>query len=471
VLIFYSYSHRDEKLRDALHTQLAPLVRQGIIKEWYDRQIAPGEEWADEIDEHLEAATIILLLISADFIASDYCWGKEMSRALERHDAGQARVIPIIVRPADWGAAPFGKLQALPKNAKAVTLWSNRDAAWVDVARGIRKTAEEVAAGLTIDRRAGGQPIVTPVEALPALSLKPRLAQRPDGQPHRTIYTANNSTSENPTGTVARKEGDPPTGDVAVDEAYDYLGVAYTFFWDIHERDSIDGQGMPIEAVVHYGQNYMNAFWNGKRLILGDGDGQLFNRFTSGLDVVAREYSKAIIQFETQLIYFNQSGALLLSIADVFGCLVKQYALEQKAEEADWLIGAGILGPAVRGKALRSLAAPGTAYDDQILGKDPQVAHMASYVKTEQDNGGVHINMGIPNHAFYRVAVALGGYAWERAGRIWYETLHDERLAETATFRDFARLTLDNGRRLYGPDSAEARAVKEGWAAVGIKIK
>jgi hypothetical protein len=143
IAVFFSYSHKDEVLRDKLATHLKLLERQGVIQQWHDRQILAGTEWKGEIDGNLEAAQIILLLISADFLASDYCYDLEMGRALERHDAGAARVIPIVLRPVDnlW-KAPFGKLQALPTDGKAVTLWDNQDAAFADVAKGIRLAAE-----------------------------------------------------------------------------------------------------------------------------------------------------------------------------------------------------------------------------------------------------------------------------------------------------------------------------------------
>ncbi|MDP9382031.1 MAG: toll/interleukin-1 receptor domain-containing protein [Chloroflexota bacterium] len=144
VRLFYSYSHRDERLLAGLRDALALLRREGLIEEWHDRKIAAGREWAGEIDESLEAADIVLLLVSPSFIASDYCYDREMTRALERHDAGTARVIPIIVRPSDWHRSPFGKLQALPRDGKAVTTWGNRDQAWLDVANGIRSVVEEL---------------------------------------------------------------------------------------------------------------------------------------------------------------------------------------------------------------------------------------------------------------------------------------------------------------------------------------
>lgn len=147
--VFISYSHRDEKLRETLGLHLASLQRQGVIKSWHDRKISAGTEWRQAIDENLNSAEIILLLISENFIASDYCYDLEMERAIARHDAGEARVIPIILKPVDWSGAPFGKLQALPKNAKPVTTWSNRGEAFLNIAEGIRQAAMEMATVLT----------------------------------------------------------------------------------------------------------------------------------------------------------------------------------------------------------------------------------------------------------------------------------------------------------------------------------
>jgi len=142
--LFYSYSHRDDKLRDELEAHLKLLHRQGLINPWNDRCIAAGDEWKGKIDDNLEEADIILLLISVDFIASDYCYDIEMTRALKRHERGEARVIPIIVRDVNWHSAPFGKLQALPINGKAVKTWQDRDMAWRVVAEGIETVVNEI---------------------------------------------------------------------------------------------------------------------------------------------------------------------------------------------------------------------------------------------------------------------------------------------------------------------------------------
>ena len=289
-----------------------------------------------------------------------------------------------------------------------------------------------------------------------------------EGQKQRALSDTHN-TSTLP-GDVIRAEGAGPTGDRAVDEAYDGLGATYDFYWDIFQRNSIDDEGLPLNATVHYGQKYNNAFWNGERMVFGDGDGDVFNRFTIALDVIGHELTHGVTQDEAQLLYFYQSGALNESVSDVFGSLVKQRALKQTADKADWLIGAGLFTAKVKGVALRSMKAPGTAYDDPVLGKDPQPAHMRDFNYTFDDNGGVHINSGIPNHAFYLVAARLGGNAWEKAGRIWYETLRDPRLRPNTGFRRFARLTNANAGRVFGLGSAEHQAVRDAWSQVGIAI-
>src|SRR5919205_959577 len=203
------------------------------------------------------------------------------------------------------------------------------------------------------------------------------------------------------------------------------MGDTFDFYWAAYQRDSIDDAGMPLIGTVHYQQDYDNAFWNGRQMVFGDGDCDLFNRFTIALDVVGHELTHGVSGDEVNLRYAGQPGALNESVSDVFGSLVKQYIHKQTADQADWLIGQGLFTAKVHGVALRSMKAPGPAYDDPVLGKDPQPATMSGYVHTTADNGGVHINSGIPNHAFYLVATALGGHAWEKAGHIWYETIRD----------------------------------------------
>lgn len=269
-------------------------------------------------------------------------------------------------------------------------------------------------------------------------------------------------------GVRVRGEDDPPTGDESVDEAFDGLGATFDFWWDAYERNSLDGAGGPLLATVHYGRDYDNAFWNGERMVFGDGDGEVFTGFTNSVTVIAHELAHGVIEDEGGLLYRGQSGALNESIADVFGALAEQHRLGQTADEASWLIGAEIFTDAVQGHALRSLAAPGTAYDDDVLGKDPQPAHMRDFVVTRDDNGGVHINSGIPNHAFYLAATALGGHAWERAGLVWYRTLTGGELTSTADFPAFARATLAAAAAEYGEESEEVDAVRTAWTGVGV---
>ena len=169
-------------------------------------------------------------------------------------------------------------------------------------------------------------------------------------------------------------------------------------------------------ASVHYGKDYDNAFFDGRLMVFGDGDDEVFTGFTGSLSIIGHELSHGVISHTADLEYFGQPGALNEHCADVFGALTQQHDAGQNAEDADWLIGAGIFTPDVTGRALRSMIEPGTAYDDDVLGKDPQPAHMDDFVTTDSDNGGVHLNSGIPNRAFALAAIAVGGPAWESVG-------------------------------------------------------
>ncbi len=284
------------------------------------------------------------------------------------------------------------------------------------------------------------------------------------GVPQRTIYDQKNSNAF-ALGVVARTEGSKKVKDVAVNEAYDGFGATYKFFWDVLGRNSIDNAGMPILGLVHYAMNYANAFWDGQgHMFFGDGDGQLFIRLTASLDVIGHELAHGVTQYEANLVYQGQSGALNESMSDVFGSLVKQYAKKQTAAQADWLIGNDVVGPTLK-PALRSMKAPGTANQ-----YDKQPASMDDFVNTAADNGGVHINSGIPNHAFYVTATTIGGKAWESAGRIWYDALRDARIRPTSGFKAFARATVRQAQTRYGDTAAEVDAVRAGWDKVKVKF-
>ena len=188
----------------------------------------------------------------------------------------------------------------------------------------------------------------------------------------RTVYDGGGA--ETLPGRVVRNEGQGASADVAVNEAYDGLGATFDFYRDILDRNSIDDEGLHLDATVHYGQQYDNAFWNGQQMVFGDGDGDLFNRFTIALDVIGHELTHGVTGDEAGLVYVGQPGALNESISDVFGTLVKQYARHEDVAKADWLIGAGLFTARVHGVALRSMKAPGTAFDDPVLGHDEQPA-------------------------------------------------------------------------------------------------
>ncbi len=269
-------------------------------------------------------------------------------------------------------------------------------------------------------------------------------------------------------GKRVRAEGEAATGDQAVDEAYDGFGATWELFNKAYSRNSIDNAGLRLLGTVHYGEGYQNAFWNGTRMVFGDGDGEIFGRFTASLDVIGHELAHGVIERTAALIYADQPGALNESVADVFGILVAQHQANQSAEQANWLIGADLLLPGVQGTALRNMLHPGTAYDDPRLGKDPQPATMSDFVQTREDNGGVHYNSGIPNRAFALAAIAIGGFAWERAGQIWYDALTSNKIKPDCDFATFAALTQDAAEARFGKASAEVVAVRAAWETVEV---
>ena len=214
-------------------------------------------------------------------------------------------------------------------------------------------------------------------------------------------------------------------------------------------------------------KNFNNAMWTGKQMVYGDGDGKFFNRFTSSKDVIGHELTHGITQFTAGLEYRGQTGALNEHVSDAFGMMIKHRWLAQTVTQSDWEIGRDLFTAAVNGTALRSMKAPGTAYDDPVLGRDPQPAHMRDYVVTADDNGGVHINSGIPNHAFYLLATDLGGFSWEVAGEIWYLVL-TEHLTPNAQFQDFTNATVLLSGQKFGIGGRVQAAVIDAWSKVGL---
>lgn len=290
-------------------------------------------------------------------------------------------------------------------------------------------------------------------------------------QGRRTVFDCQHSTLL--TGAVtARTEDGATSADPSVNNAFDGLGATRDFYQEVFKRSSIDDRGMRLDGYVHYGQSYNNAFWDGQKMVFGDGDGVVFADFTDSLDVIAHELTHGVTEFSAGLEYHLQPGALNESISDVFGSVVKQWHLKQAAEDADWLIGAEIFTPGIEADALRSMKAPGTAYDNPTLGKDPQPDHMERFVELpdseDGDWGGVHINSGIPNRAFYLTAIGIGGPSWLAPAHIWYASLLASNV-ETQ-FQEFADITFAKAGELYGSASAEQQTVLEAWDEVGIRI-
>jgi len=291
------------------------------------------------------------------------------------------------------------------------------------------------------------------------------------GQARRTVFDCRGSTRLS-SAVIARTEDGDASNDPSVNRAFDGFGKTRDFYREVYQRNSIDDKGMRLDGYVHRGFKYNNAFWDGQQMVFGDGDGVLFTDFTSSLDVIGHELTHGVTENTAGLEYHVESGALNESISDVFGSLVKQWSLQQTADQADWLIGAEVFTPDVAADALRSMKAPGTAYDNETLGKDPQPDHMNNFVRlpdTEDgDFGGVHINSGIPNKAFYLVASGVGGFAWEASGHIWYEALKAS--GTTTQFQSFADTTYWKASELYGTNSLPQQAVQDAWAQVGIRI-
>jgi Zn-dependent metalloprotease len=283
----------------------------------------------------------------------------------------------------------------------------------------------------------------------------------------QTVYDIENGGRSALPGTRVRGSGDAAVGDPAVDGAYDTTEDTYDFFKGAFERDSLDGAGMELISTVHYGVKFDNAFWNGAQMVYGDG-GKIFKpaSLAQCLSVTAHENGHGVTQHTAGLQYSKQTGALNEHFSDVFGALATQYSKKQAAADAEWLIGEGTLVDGL-GKALRSMKDPG---DPEVASRQP--AKMAEYrdlpddADPRNDNGGVHINSGIPNRAFYLAATAIGGNAWEKAGKVWYQTLTGGHLSPTADFKAAAQATVKVAGEIGSASDAEA--VEAAWKEVEV---
>lgn len=246
-----------------------------------------------------------------------------------------------------------------------------------------------------------------------------------------------------------RNEGDPAVAQQNANNAYDALGATLEFYRDVLGRDSIDNLGLNLDANVNYGVNFDNAFWDGTRMVFGNGDNVIFQDFTNDVDVPGHELSHGVTQYTAGLEYTDQPGALNEATSDIFGACIDARVHGQDAGAFNWLIGEDVMAPQLYGEAIRSMAYPGTAYDDPILGKDPQPATMAGYVP----GGDPHLNSGIINRWFYLMAIDLG---MDAAARIWYATLQN--LWPTAQFADAAAVAAAQARILARAGTVPSRA-------------
>lgn len=286
---------------------------------------------------------------------------------------------------------------------------------------------------------------------------------------YRAVYDANHSENENALpGKQVRIEGQKAVTDVNVNEAYDNTGHVLDFYESIFNWKSIDNENMHVVSSVHFATNYENAFWDPEKMqmVFGDG-GDFLYHFTKCVDVIGHEMTHAVTEHTSPLDYQGQSGALNEHISDVFGIMIKQKVENEDAANADWLIGEGCLLPDVKGVSLRSMKAPGTAYDDPRFGKDPQPDNFKDYKITVEDNGGVHLYSGIPNKAFYLASVAFGGYSWEKAGQVWWKTMNSGRIPPKCTFLQYADVTVDIAQETFGDDAA--KIVRNAWNEVGVQ--
>lgn len=336
--------------------------------------------------------------------------------------------------------------------------------------------------------------------------------------PHRLIYDMQfASGDEDFPGMLARSEGDPPLnlqGDPNVDLCYDNLGIAWNFFHELFGRQSIDDKGAPLIGIVNFGFFYPNATYSTTKatlqhvLVFGNGFDNdpwnhgaptntwagMFGGFVGSLEVVVHEMMHGITQLHVDLLATEEPGALNEHLSDVFGVMAEQWHKKQTVEQADWLVGEDCLIPEKKGFAMRSFINPGTAYSFEKEGsdssemakdsdggeldeinfefrgfiKDPQKAEFADRFLGSDDNGGVHINSGIPNKAFYLLAKKLGGYSWEKAGQIWYSVLTSNQVPKNCTFRGWAARTIQVATKDPRFGAPIAAKVLEAWKEVGV---
>jgi Zn-dependent metalloprotease len=346
---------------------------------------------------------------------------------------GGSFIIPTAVlrRLAEDESIPAQSRQALLESAAVEGAW-----------RGLREAQTEATQSILLASRIASLQVAGVLASVPSV----------------TVYDCNNTQSL--PGTPVPNPGS--SADITARRAFDTTRAVVDFYRQCFGRNSVDDAGMTLMSSIHYGVSYDNAFWNGAQMTYGDGDGEIFLDFTRADDVIAHELTHGVTQFTAGLNYSEEPGALNESISDAFGAMFYQWRRKQTAAQADWLIGADLLGPkaiAKGYKSLRNLAQPGSK---QCL--SPQPSHYRDYIP----GGDPHDNSGIPNHAFYLAASNIGGRSWEQAGKVWYAALTSPKADRNMTITQFATLTRAAAKSLFICDTNVYRGVDDAWTRVGI---
>lgn len=276
--------------------------------------------------------------------------------------------------------------------------------------------------------------------------------------PAVTVYNCQSTTS------LPGKLVDHPekSKDVLAQITFKTTTDVATFFKQVFDRNSLDDTGMTLRSSIHYGENYDNAFWTGAQMAYGDGSGEIFIPLCKGVDVVAHELMHGVTQYTLQLVYANESGGLNESLSDVFGSMFRQWVNKQSVQEADWLIGADILGTKAKSAGytcLRNMADPESA---ECIAQ--QISHYSQY----QTGMDPHESSGVANLAFHTIAMTLGGNSWDTAGKIWYHVVENEGSTPNMTMQQFAEATQDAAHTLYPKKPAILKTVTDGWESVGL---
>lgn len=306
-------------------------------------------------------------------------------------------------------------------------------------------------------------------------------AQDPDKKLNRLVYDAKGGDVL--PGDIVRRENGHASQDPAVENAFKFAGDTHQFYKEVYDRNSLDDNGMTLISSVHVGEfdadtgevgPMNNAFWNGEQMAYGDGDRVIFKDFTDAIEVVGHELTHGVQSYTSNLVYQGEPGALNEHFADVFGVLLRQWKNQQNVSQADWVVGGNLLVTPNPNdveipngffmKGLRDMENPGKAYfKHPYLGNDPQPDNYENRYTGGKDHGGVHLNSGIANRAFVLAAKALGGHAWETAGKIWYDSLRQ--LSSTSTFSQCAKISVQVASDVS--DNAK-QAVREAWRAVKV---